>query len=108
MDNEINGVVLNLNNIIDFIFNSDNEKCGDSEITELYSYDGDSDKLSLTTKQLRELKSHDFTPHQSIRYDLVRIFIDKLLDLEDEEITFGQAIVINTMLKENLISEIKE
>lgn len=108
MEEENVGLVLNLQNITDFIFNDDDEKNGDSEITELYSYDEETEKMALTTKQLRELKSHDFTPHQSIRYDLIRIFLERLLNIENEEVTLGESIVINTMLKEKLITEVKE
>ena len=69
--------------------------------------DDDNKNMSLSTKQLREVKSNEMTSRQTMRYDLVRMFLDKIINIDDE-ITFGQTIILNTMIAENLISEINE
>jgi hypothetical protein len=107
MGEEKHTFVLNLNEIVNFIFNDDNEKNTDSEITELYVMDEDEKNMTLSTKQLREVKSNEMTSRQTMRYDLVRMFLDKIINIDDE-ITFGQSIILNTMITENLISEINE
>ena len=107
MGEETHAFVLNLDAIVNFIFNDENEKSGDSEITELYVMDEDKKNMSLSSKQLREVKSGEMTSRQTMRYDMVRMFLDKIMEI-DEELTFGQTVILNTMVAENLITEIKE
>lgn len=108
MDEEMRAYVLNLENIINFIFDSGNEDGNDSEITELYVMDDDTKSMTLSTKQMREIKSKEITTNQTVRYDMVKMLLDRLMDIENEELTLGETIVINTLLTEGLISEIKE
>jgi hypothetical protein len=105
---ELSAYILNMENIINYIFDNSNEKEGDSEITELYVMDEGTKNMTLSTKQLREIKSKEITTHQSIRYDMVKMLLDRLMDISDDELTLGETVVINTLLTEGLISEIKE
>ena len=107
MEEENRAYVLNLENIMDFVFD-EGERNGDSEITELYVMDEDTKNLSLSTKQMREIKSGDMSNYQTIRYDMVKMLLDRLFDIENEELTLGETIVVNTMLTQGLITEIKE
>lgn len=100
--------VFNLEAIINFVLDCDEEKNNDSEITEIYVVDEETKNVSLTTKQLRELKNNDLTPQQTIRYDIIKKFLDTLIDIDDENLTFGETIVINTMMTQGLINTIKE
>lgn len=98
--------VLNLENIMNFIFDEDNRN-NEQEITEVYSADDDEkNKLNLITKQLREVKSGD-TTKITMKYDFVRALVDVLLTIEDgEELTFSETLSINTLLSSGLLSEI--
>lgn len=107
MEEDNRAYVLNLENIINFIF-EDDERNSDSEITEMYVMDEDSKNLSLSTKQMREVKSSDVSNYQTIRYDIMKMLMDRLFDIENEELTFGETVVVNTMLTEGFITEIKE
>lgn len=108
MEEEMRAYVLNLENVINFIFDSGNEDGNDSEITELYVMDEETKSMALSTKQMREIKSKEITTNQTVRYDMVKMLLDRLMDIENEELTLGETIVINTLLTEGLISEIKE
>ena len=108
MEGEMRAYVLNLENIIDFIFGSGNEYGNDSEITELYVMDDETNSMTLSTKQIREVKSQEITTNQSVRYEMVKILLDRLMNIESDELTLGETIVINTLLTEELISEVKE
>lgn len=100
--------VLNMENIIEYVLNQGNDNNNDSEITELYVMDDDTKSMTLSTKQMREIKSKEFTTNQSIRYDMVKMLLDRLLDINDEDLTFGETVVVNTLMVEGLINEIKE
>lgn len=108
MNEERHALILNLEGIVDFIFGDDHERHCDSEITEVYVMDEDDKNMQLSTKQLREVKGNDITPQESIRYELVKMMLDNIISIEGEEATFGNSVVINTMLAEGLITEIKE
>ena len=108
MEEDNRAYVLNMENIINFVFEGEREKNSDSEITELYVMDEKTKSMSLSTKQLREVKNSEMTEYQSIRYDLVKMLLTRVFDIENEELTLGETIVINTMMTEGLITEIKE
>ena len=76
--------------------------------TPLYVMDEDNKNMQLSSKQLREVKGNDITPQQSIRYELVKMMLDNILMIDDEDMTFGNSVIINTMLSEGLITEVKE
>lgn len=104
----INGnYILDIDNIIKFCFESD-DKVGDSEITEVYMVDDDEKKLSLSSKQLREVKTGDVTTKQTMKYDLIKTFIADLVDIDSNDVTFGDAVIVNTMINEGLLKEINE
>ena len=108
MGEEMSAYVLNMENIVEFVFERGNESDSNSEITELYVMDEDTKSMSLSTKEMREVKSKEITSTQSIRYDMVKMLLDRLMDIDDGELTFGETVVVNTLLTEGLISEIKE
>lgn len=107
MEEENRAYVLNLENIFDFVFEEGSRNC-DSEITELYVMDEETKNLSLSTKQMREIKSDEMSNYQTIRYDMIKMLLDRLFEIENEELTLGETIVVNTMLTQGLITEIKE
>lgn len=109
MEEENRAYILNLENLIGFIYQGDNnDKNYESELTELYVVDNENSNMSLSNKQLREIKNNDMTNHQTIRYDMIKLLLERLLDIKEEVLTFGETVVLNTMLTEGLITEIKE
>lgn len=103
--------VLDLENIMNFVFDSNINRDSESEITEMYLLDEETNDMVLNTKQLREVKGGDTTQKATIRYDMIKMFIDTLLDLdvsENSQWSFGEALIFNTMAENELIKEIKE
>lgn len=99
--------ILDLDNIIKFCFDND-DKTSDSEITEVYVTDENSKNLTLTSKQLREVKSGDVSSKQTVKYDLIKTFISNLMDIDSNMVTFGDSVIINTMLNEGLLKQVNE
>ena len=103
--------VLDLENIMRFVFESNTPRDSESEIIETYSIDGESKDMQLASKQLREIKGGDGTQRATIKYDMLKMFIDTLLDLdvsENSQWSFGEALIFNTMAENELIKEVKE
>lgn len=102
-------LVFDIDNITDFVFGDPNERTSDVEITETYKFDKDSNKMNLDEKQVKEVKVNDYTGQNTIRYDLIKMFIDILDSIEDAEMmTLGQQITLNTMQSYELIKTVKE
>ena len=99
--------ILNLDGILDFIFDSRNDSGRDSEITELYTMNEDSTALELNSKQLREIKSNNDASTYGVKYDLIKGLVDTFLMIDPEDVTFGEAVVVNTLLNNELIKKIE-
>lgn len=97
--------VLDFENIINFIF-CENETNNDSEFVDIYT--NNDSGLVLNQRQIREVKNGDTTSKSTIRYDLVKTFIEYLMDADFNEPSFGEAMVFNTMLNEELIKKINK
>ena len=103
-----NTFIFDINKITDFVFGNPNERTNDVEITENYVFDKDLDKMIPNTKEVKEVKVNDYTGQNTIRYDLVKTFIDILDAVEDPNImSLGQSITYNTMQAYELIKDIK-
>jgi hypothetical protein len=100
--------VLDMDNVMKFIFDLNSQRDTDSEILEVYTVDDETGELVLTSKQLRELKGGDNTSKSTIRYDMFKMFIDMISDLEMDGVnSFGESIIFNTMINEGLIKEVE-
>lgn len=65
--------------------------------------------MVLNEKQIKEVKVNDYTGQNTIRYDLVKMFIEILDEADDlNELSVGQQITLNTMESYGLITENKE
>ncbi len=109
MANKINSnLIYDLDGIKDFIFGDDDGRSSDVEITETQTRN-DKGKLETETRVTREVKSTD-TNRQTIRYDMIKMFMDVLdnveLDQEIAPLSLGQKMVLNTMGSYGLIKEI--
>jgi hypothetical protein len=103
-----NTFIFDINKITDFVFGNPNERTNDVEITENYVFDKVLDKMIPNTKEVKEVKVNDYTGQNTIRYDLVKTFIDILDAVEDPNImSLGQSITYNTMQAYELIKDIK-
>lgn len=103
-----NTFIFDINKITDFVFGNPNERTNDVEITENYVFDKNLDKMVPNTKEVKEVKVNDYTGQNTIRYDLVKTFIDILDAVEDPNImSLGQSITYNTMQAYELIKDIK-
>jgi len=103
-----NTFIFDINKITDFVFGNPNERTNDVEITENYVFDKNLDKMIPNTKEVKEVKVNDYTGQNTIRYDLVKTFIDILDAVEDPNImSLGQSITYNTMQAYELIKDIK-
>lgn len=76
----------------------------DSEITESYEIN-DSGDMELTTKIIRDVDSERNTQGDMILYDVVKLFILKLL--ENEHDGFSTSIALNTLIMCGILIEIK-
>lgn len=103
-----NTYIYDINKICDFVFGDTNERTNDVEITENYTYDEERERMVPSNKEVKEVKVNDFTSQNTIRYDLIKSFIEILDEIEDEKImTVGQEITLNTMQAYELIKDIK-
>lgn len=110
MGNQINSnLIYDLDGIRNFIFSEDDGRSSDVEITETQVRNDDG-KLETETRITREVKSTD-TNRQTIRYDMLKMFMDILdnveLDQEIAPLSLGQKMVLNTMGSYGLIRQIE-
>lgn len=101
--------IFDINKITEFVFGNPNDKTNEVEITEQYVYDDDTKTMIPNTREVKEVKVNDYTGQNTIRYDMVKMFIDILDSIEDEKImTMGQNITLNTMKAYELIKDVNE
>ena len=61
------------------------------------------------TREVKEVKVTDFTGQNTIKYDMIKMFIDILDSIDDvKAMTLGQSITLNTLESYELIKEIKQ
>lgn len=101
--------IFDLNNITNFVFGNPNDKTNEVEITEHYIYDKDSKTMLPNTREVKEVKVNDYTGQNTIRYDMIKMFIDILDNIEDPKVmSMGQNITLNTMKAYELIRDIND
>lgn len=101
--------IFDLNNITSFIFGNPNEKTNEVEITDNFVYDKDTKSMIPNSREVKEVKVNDYTGQNTIRYDMIRMFIDILDSIEDPKVlTMGQNITLNTLKAYELIKDINE
>ena len=100
---------MNLQKIADFCLVSDKLKNKESEVTEGYEVTDDNGP-ELVSKVVREIKTNGNPQNDTIKYDLIRIFIDVVLGAESilPEMTTGMKIAFNTLLENDFLYEITE
>jgi len=100
--------IFDMNKITNFIFGNPNERTSDVEITENYIYDSESGQMVPEMKEVKEVKVNDYSNQSTIRYDMVKMFIEILNDVEDANVmTMGQNLTYNTMQAYGFIKGVK-
>lgn len=88
-----------------------------TEITEAYEKSGFGENLSPATKAIREIKTTGNTQNDTMRYDLMKMFLGVLLGKDgymfgnlDEELKYSLALNIsfNTLKKYGILKEVKK
>ena len=81
----------------------------ETEVTEAYETDDDNN-LSLASKIVRDIKSTGNPQNDMIIYDVVKLFIIRLIDNTQTErefdMDFSTALAINTLLKWGMLIKI--
>lgn len=100
--------VFDIENMINFVF--DDKKERSTETTESYILDDDTNELILANKVIREVNNGDNSTCNTIKYDLLKMFMDALFTIdikESEDLTFGEVITINTLVNNGLIRKLE-
>lgn len=108
-----NTFVFDLDKITEFLFN--NEKETSTEMTESYVKDDDTNEFVLESKIIREVKNSDTSSTSTLKYDLLKLFIDTLIAMpsstemeEGRKLGLGEVMILNTLVNNGMIKTIKE
>lgn len=106
-----NGVsyAINLNKILEFYSNTESNKSKESEIVDTYEIDS-TNTARLIGKQIREAKSNQPAQNETIKYDLIKMFLTVLLDNDNRtiDVDLGTNLAFNTLLENDFIYEITD
>jgi len=98
-----------INKICDFVFGNPNDRTNEVEIVENFTYDKETKSMIPSSREVKEVKVNDYTGQNTIRYDMVKMFMDILDSVEDmNALTLGQSLTVNTMEAYGLIREAKD
>jgi hypothetical protein len=102
-------LIFDINKISEFVFGDPNKRNSEVEITEHFVYDKEQDKMIPNTREVKEVKVTDFTGQNTIKYDMIKMFIDILDSIEDLKVmTLGQSVTLNTLEAYELIKDPKQ
>ena len=106
-----NGIYYDLEAINNYIFGDEEERSSSVEITEVQGMNAETNEMVTVQKTIREVKeSNDMTNKQTIRYDMIKLFIDMLNEPGETDVlslTQGQQAIMNTMLNYGLAKKIE-
>lgn len=106
---EKEGFVFDLNAMMNFVFEPNiSSRSINSEIIETYEQNDTTLEMEMTNKVMREVKDDDFSNENTIRYDLLKLFITTLLTVDGDEnnLSLGESVIINTLVNEKIIKKI--
>lgn len=105
---ELGEYVFDIDKIVNFVFDGKQEN--NTEICDSYVVDEETNEMILSNRVIREVKSNGSNNYNTIKYDLLKMFIDTLLEIEINNekgaITFGENTIINTLINNGLIKKI--
>ena len=92
-----------------FCLKSSGEKDIENEITE--TYEKDNDGLSISGKIVREIKINGNPQNDMIIYDIIKLFINRLLEnastIGEIQVDFSTSLALNTLIKWKLLIEVE-
>jgi len=101
--------VFDIDKISEFVFGDPNKRKSEVEITDNFVYDKEEKTMIPSTREVKEVKVTDFTGQNTIKYDLIKMFIDMLDSIEDlEAMSLAQSITLNTLELYEIIKDIKQ
>lgn len=90
---------------------SDNQKNNEKEITEAYERDSDGN-ITMSSRIIREVKTAGNSQNDMIIYDLIKLFVIRLMEntlLEHEfEPDFSTSLAFNTLINWGILKEIND
>lgn len=100
-----------MNKIKDICVESSNDEDAENEITTTFEKD-DNGNLEISGKLIREIKSGSNAQNGMIIYDVIKLFIIRLMDnseimKEDSEVDFSTSLALNTLINCGILIEIK-
>lgn len=100
-----------MNKIKDICVESSNDEDAENEITTTFEKD-DNGNLEISGKLIREIKSGSNAQNGMIIYDVIKLFIIRLMDNseimeEDSEVDFSTSLALNTLINCGILIEIK-
>lgn len=106
-----NGIsyAINLNKILKFYSDTESNKNKETEIVDTYEIDS-TNVARLIGKQIREAKSNQPAQNETIKYDLIKMFLTVLLDNDNRttDVDLGTNLAFNTLLENDFIYEITD
>ena len=101
---------LDLDAINKFCFKDNKDALKERELTESYEWDDEIDDMHIVNRITRDVNGSDSQDNMII-YDLVKLFIVRLLDnasiTKEFEMDFSTSLAINTLIKYGMMVEIK-
>ena len=94
-----------IDSICRYVLESDTADNSSVDTTDVYAYDDKEKALSLINRQISESKSKKNDSNSAIKYDLIKNFIGFLSESDDENYTFFQSTVFNTMTYNGFIKK---
>lgn len=100
-----------MNKIKDICVESSNDEDAENEITTTFEKD-DNGNLEISGKLIREIKSGSNAQNGMIIYDVIKLFIIRLMDnseimKEDSVVDFSTSLALNTLINCDILIEIK-
>ena len=100
-----------MNKIKDICVESSNDEDAENEITTTFEKD-DNGNLEISGKLIREVKSGSNAQNGMIIYDVIKLFIIRLMDnseimKENSEVDFSTSLALNTLINCGILIEIK-
>ena len=96
---------LDIDKMLGFVFDDSREVS--TEITENYVESSSEEQGS--SKVIREVKNEVGSSTSAIKYDLIKFFLGTMVDAEANDdgsgLSFGETLIINTLLDEGIIIE---
>lgn len=103
---------LDLQKYYKFTLYTDSNQRQERELIDNFELDETTNKMLQTSKVLREITTPNDTKSDTVKFDIIKTLVEKILNCEnylnDEEdnLTIGTALAFNTLIKEGILIEV--